>query len=65
VLRPNTHRYGQWAGNEKGQPEDETRCVAQVWGAGEWIGRQCRNKRGFGPDGLWCKRHAKVLEGKG
>jgi hypothetical protein len=26
--------------------------------------RQCGNRRGHGPDGLYCKRHAKKLKEK-
>jgi hypothetical protein len=49
-------RYGQWAGNSKGWPEDKMRCITEVY---EGIGRahQCPRKRGHGPDGLYCKQH--------
>ena len=52
-------RYGQWTGNEKGRPEDPKRCIVEVWPAREWFGRQCARRRGHGPDGLYCKQHAK------
>jgi len=45
--------------NPNGTPEDETRCVKEVWGPG-WHSNQCRRKRGFGKDGLYCKQHAKT-----
>ncbi|CAB5223449.1 hypothetical protein UFOVP383_49 [uncultured Caudovirales phage] len=48
-------RYGQWGGNPKGHPEDPTRCIEEVWP----FPRQCTRKRGYGPDGLYCKQHAK------
>lgn len=53
-------RYGQWAGNEKGTPEDLTRCVVEVWSKGAFRSRQCSRKRGYGPGGLYCKQHAKT-----
>jgi len=50
-------RYGQWAGNERGNPEDPTRCVVEVWPAsGSWIPYQCQRKR---VAGVLCKQHEK------
>jgi len=55
-------RYGQWAGQPKGVPEDKTRCIQTVWPqSGSWADYQCRRKRGYGPDGLYCKQHAKII----
>ena len=51
-------RFGVWGGCPKGQPEDASRCIEEVWTDG-WIPRQCCRKRGHGPDGLYCKQHAK------
>lgn len=51
--------YGQHAGNPKGIPEDPTRCIHEVWPANGWASYQCRRKRGYGKDGLYCKQHAK------
>jgi len=55
-------RYGQWAGNPKGKLEDVECCVQQVWP--RWPDRsmlpfQCSRKHGYGPDGMYCKQHAK------
>jgi hypothetical protein len=55
-------RYGVWGGCPKGQPEDPTRCIEEVWPSGGWIPRQCTRRRGHGPDGLHCKQHAKQHE---
>lgn len=55
-------RYGEWAGNPKGIPENEERCVKEVWPAHQWTSVQCPRKRGHGPDGLYCKQHAKRWE---
>ena len=52
-------RYGQLVGDPHGQPENKTRCVAEVpYG---WLFRQCSRKRGKGPDGLYCGIHARQL----
>ena len=53
-------RYGVWFGCPMGQAEDPTRCIEEVWPSnGTWIPCQCSRKRGHGPDGLYCKQHAK------
>lgn len=52
--------YGQWAGNEKGTREYPDCCIEEVWSSGAtFVPHQCRNKRGKGPDGLYCGTHAK------
>ncbi len=53
--------YGQWAGDPKGRIEDETRCVEEVMSDFMHF-YQCSRKRGHGPDGLYCKQHAKKHE---
>ena len=55
-------RYGQWAGDPNGFPEDPVRCVAEVSDAPGWHFYQCSRKRGYGPAGLYCKQHAKRFE---
>jgi hypothetical protein len=50
--------YGKWAGNPQGQPEDKTRCVASVYRRYSVIPGQCVRKRGYGPNGVYCKQHA-------
>ena len=50
--------YGQWAGNPKGREEDIVRCIESVSNDG-FLFHQCRRKRGYGKDGLYCKQHAK------
>lgn len=57
--------YNDWAGNPKGTPEDETRCVESVHEAGRGtMSYQCRRPRGFGEDRLYCRQHAKKHPGK-
>jgi hypothetical protein len=53
--------YGSWAGNPKGRKEDIARCIEEVWPNERmsFIAHQCQRKRGYGPDGLYCKQHAK------
>ncbi len=56
-------RYGTWAGKPKGWEEDLTRCIVEVPDGGRSCTfHQCRNKRGKGPDGLYCTQHAKKIE---
>jgi len=50
-------RYGAWGGCPMGHREDLTCCIEEVWRTG--IPHQCSRKRGHGPDGLYCKQHAK------
>lgn len=55
-------RYCPWAGNEKGTPENKTKCIADVQDGGRSVmSHQCRRRRGFGPDGLYCRFHAARL----
>lgn len=52
-------KYGGWAGNPNGQKPDLARCCVEVGrpiGAWTQYG-QCGRKRGFGPDGEYCKQH--------
>lgn len=55
------YRYGRWKGNPNGFAEDITRCAFEVfkdYGAHH----QCVRKRGFGPDGRYCKQHSEKLD---
>lgn len=54
--------YDQWAGNHKGTPEDETKCISKVAGDTGWRIIQCSRKRGYGLNGEYCKQHAKIEE---
>jgi hypothetical protein len=53
-------RYGEHAGSPNGHPEDLTRCVVAIFE--DFTYRQCRRKRGYGPNGLFCKQHANKVE---
>ena len=53
-------RYGDWAGDLKGQSEDPKRCIEEVFATMVWsAGHQCSRPRGHGKDGLYCRQHAK------
>ena len=54
-------RYDEWAGNPKGVPEDKTRCVQEVRPPPYWHEYQCSRKRGYGPNGEYCKQHAEKI----
>ena len=55
-----TRRYGQWAGNPRGWPEDVERCVESVFSG--MRSRQCTRRRGHGPEGLYCRQHGRLEE---
>lgn len=55
-------RYGESAMNPRGFKENPTKCVEEVWERSGWHSYQCRRLRGHGPDGLYCKQHAKQKE---
>lgn len=58
AIKDGYRRFGQWAGNPRGNAEDITRCIREVWpSSGSFISRQCLKKRGHGRDGLYCKQH--------
>jgi hypothetical protein len=54
-------RFGQWAGNPKGIAERKTDCIAEVHDSPSFLFYQCSRKRGHGPNGEFCKQHAKKL----
>ena len=57
------HRYRTWAGNPKGEPYIESRCVCDVSDGGRSVlSHQCYRKPGHGPDNLYCKQHAAKVE---
>jgi hypothetical protein len=53
-------RYGTWAGKPDGHPEDLARCIESVYVHGRYVPAQCSRNRGHGPDGEFCKQHAKT-----
>ena len=44
--------------------EAKDRCVAGAFDRLTWIWNQCSRKRGHGPNGEFCKQHARMMEGK-
>ncbi len=56
-----TRRYGRWAGNPNGIAEDPACCIEEISGWPSHLFHQCSRLRGHGPDGKYCKQHAKML----
>ena len=57
--------YGIWSGNPKGHKPDFTKCAANVIPRGGWSvasDHQCTRPCGHGPDGAFCKQHAKQYQ---
>lgn len=52
-------RYGDGSYSGRRGP-DYARCADEV--PVGWFSRQCSRKRGYGPDGAYCKQHAKSVE---
>lgn len=55
-------RYGQWAGSPHGSKCDPERCAEEIKPKHSWLRQQCSRKRGHGPEGAFCKQHAKMFE---
>lgn len=55
------YRYGDGPSNPKGNGYDEHRCAEEVSDDG-WHWHQCSRKLGHGPDGIFCKQHARMRE---
>ncbi len=51
--------YGKWAGNERGNKPDYTKCCEQV--SDGWGFKQCERKRGHGAGLAYCKQHDPVF----
>ncbi len=49
--------YGKWGGNPKGYPAKLERCAMEV--PKDWLYVQCSRPCGHGPNGIYCKQHAK------
>ena len=37
-------------------------CAAEVYDSSRWYPHQCTRKNGHGPDRLYCKQHAKMVQ---
>lgn len=60
LVVPKNNIYGVWAGNPKGSTEDKSKCVVEVRTKFGGLFKQCGRKRGFGPNGEYCKQHARM-----
>ena len=57
-------KYGTWAGNPKGSSYQDGYFFYEVYPNDRiCIPHQCLRKNGHGPAGLYCKQHAKMVEG--
>lgn len=57
------YRYNRWAGNPKGNEYQPDRCAYEVHERGRGIlFYQCARRNGYGPAGLYCKQHAKIVD---
>ena len=57
-----TFSYGNWAGKPDGHKYDPKQCAYEVpCGGRSVLFHQCVKKPGHGPDGIYCKQHAKRL----
>ena len=57
--------YGISSCNPKGDRPDFTKCAASVSPRGGWAvatDHQCKRPCGHGPNGAFCKQHAKAYE---
>ena len=57
------YRYRQWAGEPKGRPYQATYCAYEVPDGGRsCLFHQCGHRAKCGPQNLYCKVHAKIVE---
>ena len=55
------YKYG--TGLQRQVPFDDGRCAYEVWDRTMWPScHQCDRKPWCGPDQLYCKQHAKIVE---
>ena len=54
------HRYNSWAGNPNGTKYDPFRCAYEV--PSNFLFYQCSRRKGYGPNKLYCKQHAKNVD---
>lgn len=55
------YKYNRWGGNPEGTPYLSKECAYEVCSNSFFY--QCSRKNGHGPAGLYCKQHAKMVEG--
>lgn len=54
------YRYGSWRVAPRGYEYSPARCAYEVHHDPRF--HQCERANGHGPDGLYCKQHAKIVE---
>lgn len=56
------HRYNEWAGNPEGNKWRGGYCAYEMFSS--ILSLQCGRRLGHGPANLYCKQHAKMVEGE-
>lgn len=56
------YRYNKWGGNPRGNHYDSSRCADEAYDSVSRMFYQCSRKPGHGPDGIFCKQHARMRE---
>lgn len=57
------YRYRVWGGEPKGRPYKPGQCAWEVHESGRGcLFYQCLRKPGHGPDALYCKQHARMVQ---
>lgn len=54
--------YGIWAGDVVGKSYIPGRCAYEINKRGAIGFQQCEHCNGHGPDYLYCRQHAKMIE---
>lgn len=58
AMKPAEINGKRYYGRNNCVPENPERCIEEVSDRGRWAHyHQCTNKRGYGPDGLYCAIH--------
>lgn len=60
VKVPKNGKYGR-----QNRPENTEYCRAEACDVSGWHPHQCSRKRGHGPNGEFCKQHAKMADENG
>lgn len=60
-MKEHKHRekYGAWAGKPEGNKPNLEHCAQEITDSQGWHFHQCSRKIGHGPNGIYCKQHAK------
>lgn len=55
--------YGKWSGRPEGNKPNYDNCCAEIPRAkGAYIMKQCERRKGYGPNGNYCKQHGTAAD---